>query len=416
MPLGWTALQKQSTEGYLPELVNIFLSFHFHRDGNVLIGEMLELSIKIAHAEGGTFYRVVNQQKLTFGTFISNVLNSDQGQGSPDNPLSKSEFPLFNGMGDPIHTHICCSAYHNKKAIHLEDVYGATEFDCSGVKAFDKANCYKTRAILTVPILGINENVIGIMQLVNARDQTHTKHKDFSSEVQQVISTLATIVGFQVDNLQLVDALKLEIKMRELAEFEKTRLLRDLHDGLGSVLTKASINFQNGTVPAIESIKAIDSALKEMRQICNGYSNYQESIEGMVALVISQYIDVFKVAKDCVISYDFMNPNQVRDGFKKELIINLMQVLREFLTNSLKYSNAKSMHISISIMKELLILDIEEGNVDGLEPTLPQTQRHGFGQMNIHHRINSLLGGELVTSENSSLRSTSISIPTLLFR
>ena len=158
--------------------------------------------------------------------------------------------------------------------VNIADAYLSAAYDFEGPKNFDKAHNYHSKSVLTVPIIGNHHDVIAIFQLINARDPASKGHMEFSEQAQQMIEVLAVIAGQQIENLQLIEELSLQVNAANRAQMEKDRLLRDLHDGIGSQLTKASINLQFGDLSFSEYQKIIDEALDEMRQIFNNYIEY----------------------------------------------------------------------------------------------------------------------------------------------
>jgi len=399
---------------HLARLVEIFTDFSVDRDSNLLMHKLLSLAINASICEGGTIYSVTQRNTLQFQCFINDILLASERDAGRLNLSANAEISLFDILGAPVHTHVCSYVYHEKRSVHIEDAYTARDFDCKGIKEFDQNHGYRTKSVLTVPIFAVNQEVIGVMQLINAHDLETGLTIPFAQDTQKFIGALATICGFQMDNLQLIDQLNSQIEANHYTTLEKDRILRDLHDGLGSQLTKASIGLQYGLYSATESIALIDSAIEEMNHIFENYLNFELSLDKMMALTVNQYTNVFKSQKNCVISYRLIDPQVVNTQYPKNVVINLMQVVREILTNSLKYSSAKSLEIVLSSQANLVKLSILEKDLADSSLTLPAAQSRGFGQRNILHRIESQLNGSVSFTRRLNFHLIEINIPNIV--
>ena len=56
------------------------------------------------------------------------------------------------------------------KSINVPDAYESDDFDFSGTKKFDEGTGYRSKSFLCVPLRNSQEEVIGVLQLLNAVD------------------------------------------------------------------------------------------------------------------------------------------------------------------------------------------------------------------------------------------------------
>jgi len=392
----------------LLDLTAIFASFNKKRNPDDLIEKILRLAIKVAHAEGGTIYLVTSRKTLFFKLFINEVIDlkpKDIGASTLN-----AEIPLFDKQGNPTESHVCCHAFHQQKMVHLADAYSSMVYDFEGLKAFDKAHNYHSKSILTIPIIGNRQDVIAILQLINARDSLKTKRIKFSGKVQKTVEALAAITGLQIDNLQLIENLSLQVDAANRAQIEKDRLLRDLHDGIGSRLTKASIDLQTRSLSPSEHQKVIDGALDEMRQIFNNYIHFDDSLLKMMQLLVEQYQDLLKLKRGCSLRYKYWGSKVESENLPRVLVVNLMQVLREFLTNCLKHSSASIINIALIITEVKIDLVIIENRTKKQTTDFPEIGNGGLGYKNIEYRVMKLLQGKIAFQLKGSRRITKIEI------
>jgi hypothetical protein len=102
---------------------------------------------------------------------------------------------------------ICAYTAIHKKPLNIEDVYYSDEFDFSGPKNYDKMTGYRTQSMLTIPLIGLNDDVLGVLQLMNA------KNKDgvvvpFDKSLEHIVFSLSSQASIAVCNMQYMDEIK----------------------------------------------------------------------------------------------------------------------------------------------------------------------------------------------------------------
>ena len=98
--------------------------------------------------------------------------------------------------------HVCaCAAMDNKK-INLPDIYNSDEYDFSGAKKYDSFNDYHTGSMLVIPMADEKDEVIGVLQLINALDDDGNIIP-FDPKYENVISALACLAAVSMNNHML---------------------------------------------------------------------------------------------------------------------------------------------------------------------------------------------------------------------
>jgi HD-GYP domain-containing protein (c-di-GMP phosphodiesterase class II) len=90
----------------------------------------------------------------------------------------------------------------------VKDAYTEAGFDFTGAKNFDKTTGYRTTSVLSVPLKNHENDIVGVMQLINATDKKSGKVVTFSSDMQQQIESLASQGAVALTNKRLVAELK----------------------------------------------------------------------------------------------------------------------------------------------------------------------------------------------------------------
>jgi len=144
------------------------------KDLDTILKSILIEAMKISNSDGGTIYLKENNS-LKFKT----VINQKLGIFSTD--IDWPNVPLFiDGKENTTNVSALCAI--QKKIINLEDVYKSTEFNFEGTKVFDKKNSYRSQSMLLIPLTDQDDEVIGVLQLINKNNFVQTKPYTKSDE------------------------------------------------------------------------------------------------------------------------------------------------------------------------------------------------------------------------------------------
>ena len=175
--------------------------------------EMILLEAKrICNADGGTLYLMSDDERyLSFEIMRNDTLDiamgGTTGQSIPFPPLS-----LYKDDGDePNYANVATSVALRKEAVNIPDAYETKDYDFSGTKAFDKNTGYRSTSFLTVPLVNREREVIGVLQLINARDGKNVV-VPISGDIQPIIEALSSQAAVALENQLLLAA------QRELLE------------------------------------------------------------------------------------------------------------------------------------------------------------------------------------------------------
>src|SRR5712671_4632961 len=191
----------------LEQLNQIGVALSGETDISRLLESILLAAKQITNADGGTLYRVTEDRKLKFEIMRNDTLKMSMG-GTTDVPIPFRPIGLFDSNGKPVTTTVVAYAFHHDKAVNIEDAYTAVGFDFSGTRDFDKNTGYRSRSFLTVPMKSHENEVIGVLQLINAKDRTSGAVGTFSIEDQQLAESLASQAAISLTNRLLIDHLQ----------------------------------------------------------------------------------------------------------------------------------------------------------------------------------------------------------------
>lgn len=186
----------------IEKLNKIGIALSARRDTNDLLTEILKSSQELTLADGGTLYRLMDGQ-LHFDVVLNHRLNFALGK-TFDTEVHIPPMPLKLPSGEPNLSSVATYVANNGETVNIQDIYKDEFFDFTGALNFDKANGYRTRSMLVVPLTDFNNDVIGVLQLINAENETG-EVVPFSLESESLARSLASQASVAISNQSLVD-------------------------------------------------------------------------------------------------------------------------------------------------------------------------------------------------------------------
>jgi HD-GYP domain-containing protein (c-di-GMP phosphodiesterase class II) len=190
----------------LEQLNAIGASLSAERDINRLLESILTAAKTITRADGGTLYRVTEERTLRFEIMRTSSLKFYLG-GTTGNPIPFYPIQLYKD-GKPNHTMVAAHVALTGKTVNIPDAYTAEGFDFSGTRAFDNKTGYRSKSFLTVPMRNHENEIIGVLQLLNAHDPQTGEAVAFSASDQRLAESLASQAAIALTNRMLINQLE----------------------------------------------------------------------------------------------------------------------------------------------------------------------------------------------------------------
>jgi HD-GYP domain-containing protein (c-di-GMP phosphodiesterase class II) len=191
----------------LEQLNQVGVALSKETDINRLLEAILLAAKKITNADGGTLYRVIDERTLKFEIMRNDTLKIAMG-GTTGADIPFPPINLFDPDGKPVNTMVAAYAFHHDTSVNIADAYIEEGFDFSGTKNFDKKTGYRSQSFLTVPMKNHENEIIGVLQLLNAKDPASGTVSPFSSEDQQLAESLASQAAIALTNRLLINHLE----------------------------------------------------------------------------------------------------------------------------------------------------------------------------------------------------------------
>jgi HD-GYP domain-containing protein (c-di-GMP phosphodiesterase class II) len=172
-----------------------------------LLEMIVDHARKFTNADAGTLYIMSDDEtELTFAIVQNDLLKVRMGGTGEE--ISWPSIPLKNA--DDSHNYANVSAYAaiSGETVNIPDVYDARGFNFEGTKKFDKGTGYRSKSMLVVPLRNHENDIIGVLQLLNAQDPSTGEVIIFSQESQEMTLSLASQAAVALSNNRLIHDLQ----------------------------------------------------------------------------------------------------------------------------------------------------------------------------------------------------------------
>jgi len=202
-------IQQNPLLGRLEELNAIGIALSTERDTNRLLEAILVAAKRITNADAGTLYLYdAEQQALKFEIIRTDTLNIAMG-GTTGVPITFYPIQLYDTEGVANHNMVVAHAALSGSSVNIPDAYKAAGFDFSGTKSFDRKTHYLSTSLLAVPMRNHENELIGVLQLINAQDRLTNKIVPFSQQDQSLLESLASQAAIALTNHLLIQHMEL---------------------------------------------------------------------------------------------------------------------------------------------------------------------------------------------------------------
>jgi len=200
-----TSLSDLQTK-HIQSLTRIGVALSSVSNLDMIFDMILSEAIAFSNADAATIYKVSEDgKKLDFVIVYNKTLKLRMG--GKHTPITWNSIPLFNKDGESCLSHIASNVFHKKRMLCFEDVYKTREYDISGTKAIDASNHYRSKSMLTVPLKDHENEVLGVLQVINPLD-ANGNITSFTNEQKVMLKSLASQAAIAMSNRKLINDLE----------------------------------------------------------------------------------------------------------------------------------------------------------------------------------------------------------------
>lgn len=190
---------------------SLFIELSTQPNTTQLVETILDQAQAITQAEGGSLYIVkeaMNEKPVLEFAIVRNSKLGIRYGGTTGAAIPFKPISMFSPEGVPnTHNVVSCAA-NSKQLVIIDDAYDAEGFDFSGTRAFDESTGYHSQSFLTIPLKNHEDDIVAVLQLVNATEPTTGEVIPFKPQHIPLIKALATYAAIALNNRLLVKGLK----------------------------------------------------------------------------------------------------------------------------------------------------------------------------------------------------------------
>lgn len=190
----------------------------------------------LCHADAGTLYVRTKDNRLKFSIMLTDSLGIALG-GTTNAEIPFPPLRLLDPeTGAQNHRNIASHVALTGFSVNIANIYGSEAFDFTATREFDRRNNYRSVSTLTVPLKNNADEVIAVLQLLNALDPITKNVVPFDAYQQLVVESLASQAAIVFNNQLLMT------RQEELLKFEvDLQIGRQIQNGfLPNVLPAAA--------------------------------------------------------------------------------------------------------------------------------------------------------------------------------
>lgn len=192
----------------IQDLSKIGAALSAERNLPKLLEMILEEARHFTNADGGTLYMMNDDERsMRFEIVQTGSLNIRMG-GTSGNSIDWYPVRLYAQDGTPNHAMVSAYVALTGEVVNIPDVYDVEGFDFTGTRAFDSKTGYRSKSMLVVPMRNHEDEIIGVLQLLNAIDPVTGDTIPFTQADQSLIISLASQAAVAITNTRLIHDLE----------------------------------------------------------------------------------------------------------------------------------------------------------------------------------------------------------------
>ena len=181
----------------LEAILKIATALSYEKDHNKLFDLIIGKSMELTNCDAGTLYRY-RDNVLEFRimkTLSMGVSKGENGEKIDLPPVKMSE------------ENICSYSAIHKETLNIANVRESDRFDFSGPKKYDEITGYNTVSMMVVPLINDDDEVVGVLQLINALDDDG-RVIPFDEAAEKIVYALGSLTAVAVSNIRYQEEIK----------------------------------------------------------------------------------------------------------------------------------------------------------------------------------------------------------------
>lgn len=412
----------------LKEFYEIGKSLSYEKDTFKLLKMIIISSINLTSSDAGTIYLVIDKHSYNWTSIkdnnyedkllkfvISKNMSMDIDLEAHTSPVSKDSI-----FGYSIIT---------GKPLRIDDAYNLDPYvEYTHNNSFDLKTGYITKSILSIPMKDHENNILGVIQLINKKKNKNEKidYSDsnslnniiaYDSSDELIMSSLAgqaavvlennllySDMQVLLDNLQNQNV-ELDILRKRILkahEEERKRIARDIHDGPAQTVANLSLQlelarkyYNSGmTEKGLEELDSLNCCIKETSKEIRSilYDLKPSYLEEGLIKALQNRLAIFEESTGLHVDFNVTGDDKQIDYY---IVYAFYRMVQETLTNIQKHAHATNVLVDFRIYDNSVSIQITDDGVGfDIETQLKKhnTIYGGFGLNGLKERVEMLKG------------------------
>jgi GAF domain-containing protein len=231
--------EKKRADDLLEVVIPIGVELASEKDFNRLLENILLEAKSFCHADAGILY-LKEEERLKFVIVRNDTLNLSMG-GTVDKDITYSHLPARLPMYDDEggRRSIAAHAASIGASVNIPDAYQPDVLNTYGPGVFDEKTSYRSVSYLTIPLKNSLNQVLGVLQLINAQESDGGQAVPFDPNLQQMMESYSSLAVAALEAYireqslrQQIQQLRIEIdevkRQKQVSEIVDTDFFQDL--------------------------------------------------------------------------------------------------------------------------------------------------------------------------------------------
>lgn len=192
---------------HIKQGARIGLALSIEHDINKLLEMIVDQARAVSNADAGTLYILDKLNKTLHFEIVQNKSMNIRMGGKSGIKIDLPDVPLYI-EGQPNYCNVSSYVALTGETVNIPDVYEADGFDFTGPKKYDQSTGYRSKSMLVIALKNHEDEIIGVLQLLNALSIETGEVIPFAFEYVDLIGSLASQAAVALTNTQLIQELK----------------------------------------------------------------------------------------------------------------------------------------------------------------------------------------------------------------
>ena len=228
--------EKKRADDLLEVVIPIGVELASEKDFNRLLEKMLLEAKTFCHADAGILY-LKEEERLKFVIVRNDTLNIAMG-GTVDEDVTFSRLPDLPPRYDDEATregnrqNMAAYVARTGATINIRDAYQEQVFNTYGPGVFDEKTGYCSISCLTIPLKDSQGQVLGVLQLINAKDPETSEVIPFDSNLQRMMESFSSLAVAALEAYVREQSLRRQIQQLriEIDEVKRQKQVSEIVD------------------------------------------------------------------------------------------------------------------------------------------------------------------------------------------